>query len=760
MSHDAFDELPVPLANWIAGLAFGKKRSYAEAYARAMLNGIEPPASPSYSHKDWPARTRKRVDQLLRDSPATSPTVPTGLPKPPWGSDSVADVDPHSSTTLDITDTKVATSTLNQLVPGLRDIGEVEIPYDQLPRRAATRYSDEFKTWSQIGNATVYQLMSRRGAGRGTVTALLQAAFDSVQHADSIPLSDPSDAPTEVSMGVLKAALNLVSTWWSLFHERPLRLSELVQLDRSGLPTDVASALATISTFEWPRPLTPTPPSEVVQQLLNNLNDREIDVLTARLWSWNPSTLEAIAGRFEVTRERVRQIQSKAQAKLRSSFTDAADRSVAWYANEVAYRLGPYLPLRLAEEVLASIGVNLPSLESQVLLYLAGPYALQSNGWLENVQLSGASLAARAVDLELNVCATPNTSALLDALQKVNIKSEAAEEYLSTQASLKQFDNTWVRWCGGAIDKAHTALSFFGESATAETINELIGEGHSVATLKNGMSSDSRFLRTGKRTWGLREWGVEEYSGIVEEILERIDAAGGTIGTDELTKAMVSTFPDIAENSVKIYLSTLAFIVEGSTVRRRNDADGWPDIEEFKHARGAFKSSDSEVRLAVTITREMLRGSGFAIHPAVAKALGVLPGGRRAFTSPNGSPAVISWRPWSTNGPDIGSVRSFAASTNAERGDTLVLIFNLDENVVEVVKVPESATSAVRLGGLFGVQSQGDLETTLAAGLGCRASELRSVLRERGDGDISELIPVAADARLENEIANLIAELA
>lgn len=759
MSHDATDELPVALANWIAGLAFGKKRSYAEAYARAMLNGVEPPASPSYAHKDWPTRTRKRVEQLLRDSTATFTAAPTDLPKLPWSSHSVADTDPHWSTTVDITDPKVATSTLNQLVPGLRDIGEVEIPYHRLPRRAATRYSGEFKTWSQIGNVTVYQLMSRRGAGRGTVTALLQTALDSVQHADCIPLSDPSDA-SDACMGALQAALTLVGTWWSLFHDRPLRLSELLQLDRSGLPTDVASALGTIATFEWPRPLTRTPPSEVVHQLLNNLNDREIEVLTARIWTWNPSTLEAIAGRFEVTRERVRQIQSKAQAKLRLSFTDAADRSVAWYANEVACQLGPYIPLRLAEEVLASIGVDVPSLEAQVLLYLAGPYTLQGNGWLENVQLSGADLAARAVDMAFNICATPSTSALMDALQTVNIKSHAAEEYLSTQASLKRFDNTWVRWCGGAIDKAHTALLFFGNSATAETINELISEGHSVATLKNGMSSDSRFVRTGKRTWGLREWGVEEYSGIVEEILERIDASGGSIGTDELTKDLVSAFPDIAENSVKIYLNTLAFVVEGRTVRRRNDSDGWPDMDEFKHARGAFRRSDNEVRLAVTVTRDVLRGSGFAIHPAVAKALGVLPGGRRTFTSPDGSPAVVNWRLWSTNGPDIGSVRPFATSTNAEQGDTLVLIFNLDENVVDAVNVPKSATSAVRLGGLFGVQSKDDLETTLAAGLGCRPSELRSILRDRGDGDVSELIPVAADARLENEIANVIAELA
>jgi hypothetical protein len=749
------------MAAWIEGLAFGKKRTYAEAYAWAILRGSEPPASPAFSRKDWPTRARKRVERLLRDSyVSTSVEVPANHLDDDDFDDDDFDSDLHDPIAVDLSDPTLAASTVYQLVPGLSSIGDLAIPYDQLPRRAAARYAYEFKTWSQIGDVMIDELMSRRGAGVETVTAILQAAVDAVRFPGN-RLVAPSfdDEEPGVNFDPLRSALVLVGSWWSLFHDRSANLRELLELERSEVPADVSTALATIADFTSPQHSAPITASAAVQVLLDKVDDRERGVLIARLWSETPSTLEAIAGNIGVTRERVRQIQSKAEAKVRVLFAEAQDRSVAWYANELERRLGPYVPRQLAEETLRGLGVDVPSLPAQVLLHFAGPYAMRSDGWLENVGSSGAAIVAAAVDQVMNSCTEPNTASLIDALGQLGMEPELAMHYLHTQASLKRFGDIWVRWRGTAVDKAHTILELSGEPATADAVNESIGEGHSVMTLKNGMSSDSRFVRTGKRTWGLRAWGVEEYSGIVEEILERVDAAGGTVGTEELIKELVSTFPDVAENSIKIYLGTLAFVVEGGTVRRRNDSDGWPEVGQFRDARGAFRRGDSEVRLAINVTRDVLRGSGFAIHAAVAKALGTLPGGRRIFTSTEGAIATIGWRPWSTTGPDIGSVRAFVTATAAQPGDTLVLVFKSDNNSVEAVKVPVAATGAVRLAGLFGVDSNEDLEAILAAGLECRASEVRSVLRCRGEGDIAELIPVAADARLDNEIASLIAEL-
>jgi len=56
----------------------------------------------------------------------------------------------------------------------------------------------------------------------------------------------------------------------------------------------------------------------------------------------------------------------------------------------------------------------------------------------------------------------------------------------------------------------------------------MIGEGHSLGTLKGGMS-DIRGSSGPVSAHGTSSLGVEEYSGIADEILERIDAHHGVI---------------------------------------------------------------------------------------------------------------------------------------------------------------------------------------------------------------------------------------
>lgn len=374
----------------------------------------------------------------------------------------------------------------------------------------------------------------------------------------------------------------------------------MLLLDRSQLPGDVGAALVAIANFTVPQLPTPSSPSASVLRLLDRLDDRERNVLEARLWAAKTSTLESISAGMGVTRERVRQIQSKAEAKLRAFFADPQDRSVAWYADELGHRLGPCLPAEMADEVLRGLGVEVPSLVAQVLLYFAGPYALRRNSWLENLGGPGESVVRGAIDRLFDSVARPNGAAPIEALERVGMRPDAAEQYLRADSSLKRFGDHWVRWGGTVVEKAHRVLEDAGTPATPESINESIGEGHSLATLKGGMAGDSRFVRTGKRTWGLREWGVEEYSGIVEEIYERIDGAGGMIGAEELIRELVSTFPDVSESSIKMYLGTMAFVVEGGIVRRRNESDGWPDVGHFKDARGAFKCGDKELRPATS----------------------------------------------------------------------------------------------------------------------------------------------------------------
>ena len=64
------------------------------------------------------------------------------------------------------------------------------------------------------------------------------------------------------------------------------------------------------------------------KELLNNsmsiLDERETDILKARRLSENPQTLEELSAKFKISRERVRQIETKAFEKLQKSMINAS----------------------------------------------------------------------------------------------------------------------------------------------------------------------------------------------------------------------------------------------------------------------------------------------------------------------------------------------------------------------------------------------------------------------------------------------------
>ena len=64
--------------------------------------------------------------------------------------------------------------------------------------------------------------------------------------------------------------------------------------------------------------------SELLEESLNVLNDRERDVLESRKLSETPSTLEVLAQKYGVSRERIRQIELRAFERVKSRTLDLA----------------------------------------------------------------------------------------------------------------------------------------------------------------------------------------------------------------------------------------------------------------------------------------------------------------------------------------------------------------------------------------------------------------------------------------------------
>jgi hypothetical protein len=99
----------------------------------------------------------------------------------------------------------------------------------------------------------------------------------------------------------------------------------------------------------------------------------------------------------------------------------------------------------------------------------------------------------------------------------------------------------------------------------------------------------------------------------------------------------------------------------------------------------------------------------------------------------------VIWRLSSTNGPAIGSIRATAKTLDVDSTDTLVLVFTLDDASLQVQRIGADVSGVARLRRLLGRPVRHPA-AALAASLGCRRADIAAVLRERGDGDLADLI--------------------
>jgi len=563
---------------------------------------------------------------------------------------------------------------LNELIAGLDTVAGLAIPYAHMPRRTVQAFAGEFACWSDISGQTVHSLLSRPAAGVATVRAVLTAARDAVAKQQSVATIEPVGAPA------------------------------------------------------------------AVQRLLDELDERDRVMVASRLWAQPPLSQVMVAQRLGVTKAWVNRHHPRSMARFAELLADPAHQEVTGLAVELGRRLGPYVPGEVVNAELRRLELDPPSETARVLLHLAGPY-VRRDGWFENTTTGGAQQVSVAVDAVFDRDPAPSTESLVHALIVEGMPLDVAVTYIRSRTEWRCFgDDVWVRWGESAASKAEAILHVRGAPATPEEIFAAIeASPTTLKAIREALYADKRFVRASRATWGLRTWGIDAYAGIAEELSARIDAAGGTMKIEDLVEDMLSHFPDVAEGSIRTQLTgSLAFITDGPTVRRRTAADALPPMPPLHSVRGAFRNGDNEIRLAMTVNADVLRGSGQPIHPAVAHALGVSPGQRRLYSTPHG-PVPVIWRLSSTNGPSIGSIRAAVKALGADIADTLVLVFRLDDTSLNVLRIDPERSGVARLRQLVGhtVRNPG---SALAASLGCRRADVAVVLRERGDDDLAALV--------------------
>ena len=477
--------------------------------------------------------------------------------------------------------------------------------------------------------------------------------------------------------------------------------------------------------------------SSVLSRFVARFDDYDRMLLSARGWALRPRSIEEIATDLGVAKVNIHRNQPRSYMRFLDLLAEPWHAPIIEAAGQLRACLGALTREDAVAVALAKLGLDLGSDAGQLVLHVAGPYRWAGQ-WLE---ISGAlNTAADTLNSALDGRRAPSVTQLTERFGTVGITPEASAEFVRQRPELRQFDEQWVRWGVGLGDRAESALHLAGVPRGLEYIASMTDIPHGSRRrvyLRDVLNSDPRFTRTTRFTWGLSRWGLHEYVGIYGEIGARIDAAGGTVSTADVVADVIATTPDVTAASVRKFMSTPGYVIENGMIRRRTATDSWPTPAPPASARSTFHNG-RQLRVALDVDDDLLRGSGVPLPSAVAFALGVAPGDREIFTGADNE-VLVHWRLSSNRGPTFGSLRRIVSSLGASHGDTLVLGLDRTDSSFEASCITPAAEPAQRLAALLGRRVR-DRRAGLARALRCARDEVEDKLTRRGDTDLIDLL--------------------
>lgn len=501
---------------------------------------------------------------------------------------------------------------------------------------------------------------------------------------------------------------------------------------------------------------------ELMLDLVDSFTESRAVVLHQRILVERPQMLEAIGRQLGVSRERVRQIQRATTEVLDGLLQQRQMLPLRWRAADLAVALGGVAPAHHATTQAAlqraTRGVALERSETAaaLMLRLAGPYKLRGD-WYER---PGSQLPTSS---DLNHLADANglipVTELSAWLDRQSIRPDFLDDVVAATGRFRRIGQSVARWAS-VVDKCAALLALRGAPADVETLIAETGETYSLTSTRNRLFENPQFMRTSRTAWALRSWGLEEYTGITDEIAQRIQEWGGKAKLSDLVDELVRQF-GVSPGSVKVYADAPMFVHENGYVRLRDRGDLHELNADITDCRGLFLDNPGMISFRVIVDSELLRGSGRVCPEPLAACLGVTPDSYRLFAHGSGT-VKVSWPKTSAFGPSLGSLRALAGEVGAAEGDLLRLTFDVTEETCAAARVVVNDLPAMELSdvveALTGIRNAAaaDLRPRLARAMGVAVEALMPTLQMRGESELMALLPAdAPDEALQEALAGL-----
>lgn len=317
-------------------------------------------------------------------------------------------------------------------------------------------------------------------------------------------------------------------------------------------------------------------PLDRFDRYLGVLNSRDRDILVSRSFVLGPpDTLEDVAARWKVTRERIRQLEVPLKRQVLAEFSASFRRLGQPFLSNYRSCLVPTDVLHSAARRSAS-GSRWSDTAAAVMLQIIGPWKM-ANGWTVH-----PSIAERVDCLKDSLEKVADRHGLLPAETVQNEFHGLFRDESDQQGYAKDvlgLGRTCGQWTIRDTNKCRiaAALKFLGQPATKDELAALTCL--PAANIGSTLGILEGVVRADKERWGFEEWIEDAYDGIFGEIVQRIDAYGGSAPVNLILRELPVRF-GVSEASVRAYLSSDAFKIDNDFVRRAEDEDykaGPPD---------------------------------------------------------------------------------------------------------------------------------------------------------------------------------------
>ncbi|MCW3493894.1 sigma factor-like helix-turn-helix DNA-binding protein [Microbacterium sp. SSM24] len=529
----------------------------------------------------------------------------------------------------------------------------------------------------------------------------------------------------------LESAIEALANW-NLLRGRP----ELPAVGEPGAeaPEHVHAAWAMLRQIPASDLLAATPTWSASEQLdreLGRFDARVLDILRRRVFADTPETLDELGANFRLTRERVRQLESRAIEALQTTQATAEVRALASHALGNARIVAP-LETILGESPALVERVTKVSQPVWRVLDRLDPSFEVADGWWCRGTVKSVAAATRSA---LQTAAGDLRSFRVDELPMLRDFAWSAD---------------WIRYCGvqvhegyallasaGIPDRAAVTLEREGSPMSGEEIAARIGAERSVRSVKNALGSDERFVRVDRNSWALASWGLATYQSIRGLISDEVTANGGSIRLSKLVATITERF-SVSATSVVGYASVPPFttidgIVEIASARRSAPRKSPYDTRRlFRLAEGWA--------LRFTITADHARGSGSPLPSALIAVLGLSHGEARFMSCRLGDQRLG----WSGPQATMGSIKRFVDADHLAIGDTCFAVFgtggSFDIVPVQVEPDPGPLRAFALAGLTLGASPPTKAGLAHAVGLPAEVShqQIAEKLRARGDYDIAD----------------------